>query len=74
MIWMCHVSPELDQHSLHSHISVPVCETGELGRVDDALVVYAGQVDFGDESYDRRLVGVGIAAVHFDGVDAVFVD
>lgn len=36
--------------------------------------VYAGEVDLVDELDSGWLVGVLVAAVHFEGVDSVFVD
>jgi hypothetical protein len=74
MIWMSHISSQLDKHRLHCHIAVPVCEAGQLGWIDDAFIVDTWEVDLGDKGYQGWLIGVLVAAVHFDGVDAVFVD
>jgi hypothetical protein len=42
---MSHVSPQLNQHRLHSHITVPALEAGELGGINEAVVrVDTGQV------------------------------
>ena len=46
-----------------------------MGWVDDAVAgVYGGEVDLGDELDGRGLIGVVVAAVHLDAVDAVLVD
>lgn len=72
---MSHVSPQLNEYCLHCHITVPTLEAGQLCWVDEAVArVDAWEVDFGDELNGGRLVGVLITAVHFEGVDAVFVD
>lgn len=72
---MSHVSPQLNKHRLHCHIAVPALEAGQLGWVDEAVAgVNTWEVDFGDELDGGWLVGVLVATVHFEGVDAVFVD
>lgn len=70
-----HVSSQLYEHSLHSVLTLPLGETGQLVGVDDAVVgVDTGQVDLADELDRRRLVRVLGTAVHLDTVDTVLVD
>lgn len=70
-----HVAAQLDKHRLHGHIAVPALQAWQLGRVDGSVgLVDAWQVDLGDELDGGWLVGVLGAAVHLEGVNAVFVD
>lgn len=65
---------QLNQDHLHGVFALPLGQAGQLPGVDDAVLgVDAGEVDLADELDGRGLVGVFLAAVHFEAVDAVFV-
>ncbi len=71
-----HANPpsQLNQDHLHGVFALPLGEAGQLPGVDDAVLgVDAGEVDLADELDRGRLIGVFLAAVHFEAVDAVFV-
>jgi len=69
------IPSQLYEDSLHGVLTLPLGETGQLVRVDDAVGwVDTGQVDLADELDRRRLVRVLGTAVHLDTVDAVLVD
>lgn len=70
-----HESPQLDQYGLHRELSLPLSEARQLCGVDLAVrLVNAGYVDFRDESYFWRLVGIVITAVNLEGVYAILMD
>lgn len=71
-----HINPpsQLNQDHLHGVLALPLGQAGQLPRIDDAILgVDAGEVDLADELDGGGLVGVFLAAVHFEAVDAVFV-
>lgn len=69
------IPSQLDEHSLHGVLALPLGEAGQLVGVDDAVGgVDTGQVDLADELDRRRLVRVLGTAVHLDTVDTVLVD
>jgi len=70
-----HETAELDKDRFHGVVTAPVCETGELGWIDDTVPwADAREVDFGYELDGGWLVGVLVAAVHLQRVDAVLMN
>lgn len=66
---------QLDEDCLHGVVALPLGQTGELLGVDNAVPrVDTGQVDLADELDLGWLIGVVLAAVHLEAVNAVFVD
>lgn len=71
-----HVNPpsQLNQDHLHGVLALPLGQAGQLPGIDDAVLgVDAGEVDLADELDGGGLVGVFLAAVHLEAVDAIFV-
>lgn len=65
---------KLNEDSLHGVFALPLGEARKHGRVDDAVArVDARQVHLADKLDSGRLIGVLLAAVHLDAVDAVLV-
>ena len=65
---------DLDEHGLDAAVPAPVGEDGQLGMVDLSVsAVDEGQVDTREKLHHGRLIGVGLAAVDFEAVDAVLV-
>lgn len=75
MLGQSHVSPQLNQDSLHGVVTLPLSETGKFGWVDlSGALVDTGNVDSRDELNGGRIIGVVGAAVNVDTVYAVLMD
>lgn len=69
------IPSKLNQNRLHRIITAPVGKARKLRWVDHAISwVDTREVDFVNELDGRRLVGILITAVHFQGVDSVLVN
>ena len=67
--------PQLNQNRLHRILPLPLRETGQARVIDFARTrIDAGEIDARTELHSRRRIGICVAAVDGDAVDAVFVD
>jgi hypothetical protein len=63
-----------NQNSFNTIVIIPICQHGQLGRVDLAIdLAHKRQVDARDELDCRRSFGIFIATEDLEAVDSVLV-